>query len=57
MLEINRQQADVFANCEILFNDYGTAPGMLVSEAQKHYIFMPGVPFEMKHLMEQRVFP
>ncbi|RKE52528.1 competence/damage-inducible protein A [Sphingobacterium detergens] len=57
MLEINRQQADVLANCEILFNDYGTAPGMLVSEAQKHYIFMPGVPFEMKHLMEQRVFP
>ncbi|MGE8380310.1 MAG: competence/damage-inducible protein A, partial [Sphingobacterium sp.] len=25
MLEINRQQADVLANCEILFNDYGTA--------------------------------
>lgn len=57
MLEINRQQADVLANCEILFNDYGTAPGMLVSQADKHYIFMPGVPFEMKHLMEQRVFP
>ncbi|PUV21654.1 MULTISPECIES: competence/damage-inducible protein A [Sphingobacterium] len=57
MLEINRQQADVLANCEILFNDYGTAPGMLVSKEQKHYIFMPGVPFEMKHLMEKRVFP
>ncbi|OOG15980.1 competence/damage-inducible protein A [Sphingobacterium sp. CZ-UAM] len=57
MLEINRQQADVLANCEVLFNDYGTAPGMLVSHAQKQYIFMPGVPFEMKHLMEQRVFP
>lgn len=57
MLEINRQQADVLANCEVLFNDYGTAPGMLVSQGNKHYIFMPGVPFEMKHLMEQRVFP
>jgi len=57
MLEINKQQADVLANCEILFNDYGTAPGMLVSKEQKIYIFMPGVPFEMKHLMEKRVFP
>lgn len=57
MLEINKQQADVLANCEILFNDYGTAPGMLVSKEQKNYIFMPGVPFEMKHLMEKRVFP
>jgi len=57
MLEINRQQADVLANCEVLFNDYGTAPGMLVRHAQKQYVFMPGVPFEMKHLMVERVLP
>ncbi|WP_324756654.1 competence/damage-inducible protein A [Sphingobacterium thalpophilum] len=57
MLEINRQQADVLANCEVLFNDYGTAPGMLVRHAQKQYVFMPGVPFEMKHLMVARVLP
>ncbi|MGB3064836.1 competence/damage-inducible protein A [Sphingobacterium thalpophilum] len=57
MLEINRQQADVLANCEVLFNDYGTAPGMLVRHTQKQYVFMPGVPFEMKHLMVERVLP
>ncbi|MGJ1228015.1 competence/damage-inducible protein A [Sphingobacterium siyangense] len=57
MLDINLQQADVLANCEILFNDYGTAPGMLVHQNQKKFIFMPGVPFEMKFLMEKHVLP
>ncbi len=57
MLDINLQQADVLANCEVLFNDYGTAPGMLVNQDQKKFIFMPGVPFEMKFLMEKHVLP
>ena len=57
MLDINLQQADVLANCEVLFNDYGTAPGMLVRQNQKKFIFMPGVPFEMKFLMEKHVLP
>ncbi len=57
MLDINLQQADVLANCEVLFNDYGTAPGMLVHQDQKRFIFMPGVPFEMKFLMEKHVLP
>ncbi|MGF7026779.1 MULTISPECIES: competence/damage-inducible protein A [Sphingobacterium] len=57
MLDINLQQADVLANCEVLFNDYGTAPGMLVHQNQKKFIFMPGVPFEMKFLMEKHVLP
>lgn len=57
MLDINRQQADVLANCQVLFNDYGTAPGMLVQHDHQYYIFMPGVPFEMKHLMDKHVLP
>lgn len=57
MLDINLQQADVLANCEVLFNNYGTAPGMLVNQDQKQFIFMPGVPFEMKFLMEKHVLP
>lgn len=57
MLEINRQQADVLANCQVLFNDYGTAPGMLVTQGLQQFIFMPGVPFEMKFLMEKHVIP
>ncbi|MDM1294550.1 competence/damage-inducible protein A [Sphingobacterium sp. N143] len=57
MLEINRQQADVLANSTVLFNAYGTAPGMLVNQGEQQFIFMPGVPFEMKHIMEKHVFP
>ena len=57
MLEINRQQADVLKGCTILFNQYGTAPGMLIKKGATTYIFMPGVPFEMKHLMNTQVLP
>lgn len=57
MLDINLQQADVLANCEVLFNDNGTAPGMLVNQGEKRFIFMPGVPFEMKFLIEKHVLP
>ncbi|MBK1441703.1 competence/damage-inducible protein A [Parapedobacter sp. ISTM3] len=57
MLEINRRQADVLDKCDVLFNEMGTAPGMWVSHKGKTYIIMPGVPFEMKHIMLERVIP
>lgn len=57
MLEINRQQADVLDIAEVLFNDLGTAPGMWLNWQGKHFAIMPGVPFEMKHIMTERVLP
>src|SRR5690606_14282996 len=45
------------ANGEVLFNDWGTAPGMWVAHEGKIYVFLPGVPFEMKNLMSHRVIP
>ncbi|SEK98562.1 competence/damage-inducible protein A [Parapedobacter koreensis] len=57
MLEINRRQADVLDKSEVLFNEVGTAPGMWVMHKEKPYIVMPGVPFEMKHIMTERVIP
>lgn len=57
MLEVNQQQADVLENADVIFNSLGTAPGMWISQKNKQYIFLPGVPFEMKHLMEQAVLP
>ncbi len=53
----NYGQAEVLACCEVLFNDVGTAPGMWVEDQGVRYIFLPGVPFEMKFLMENRVLP
>lgn len=57
MLEINRRQADVLEKSEVLFNEMGTAPGMWVMHKGKPYVIMPGVPFEMKHIMQERVLP
>ncbi len=55
MPAMNVHQADVLANAEVLFNDVGTAPGMWVAQDGRYYVFLPGVPFEMKYLMENRV--
>lgn len=51
----NREQALVPKCCEVLFNKQGTAPGMWF-EKEGHYLaVLPGVPHEMKYLMEARV--
>jgi len=57
MTELNRQQAALPQNCIYLQNDWGTAPGMWFEQAGKVVISLPGVPFEMKSLMTQRVLP
>lgn len=57
MLERNREQALVPNNCHVLFNAQGTAPGMMWEKDGKIVVSMPGVPFEMKHLMETHVLP
>ncbi len=57
MPEINKGQADVLANADVLFNDWGTSPGMWIEDKGKVYVFLPGVPFEMKNLMTFRVLP
>lgn len=55
MLEVNRQQAFVPENCEVLSNPTGTAPGMWFDVDEKVYISMPGVPSEMKNIFQESV--
>ena len=55
--DINMRQAEVPVNCEVLFNQLGTAPGMWFSEGNKIFVSMPGVPFEMEALMKEAVLP
>jgi nicotinamide-nucleotide amidase len=57
MNENNRRQAEVPASCRVLKNAAGTAPGMWFEKDKTIFIFMPGVPFEMKHLMTEHVLP
>jgi nicotinamide-nucleotide amidase len=54
---INRLQAEVPENCITLYNKVGTAPGMWFDEEDVVYVSMPGVPYEMKYLMENEVIP
>lgn len=56
--ELNHSQAMVPEKCQVLFNYHGTAPGMWFENEQGHVaISLPGVPFEMEHLMEDEVMP
>lgn len=53
MLEVNRQQAMLPAKAKIIENDLGTASGMWFTKDEKTVISLPGVPFEMKGLMNK----
>lgn len=55
--ENNRSQAILPDNCRILRNYKGTASGMWFERGWKSLISLPGVPFEMEHLMETYVIP
>lgn len=67
MTDLNRGQADLPANADYMQNDWGTAPGMWFeharsdryagAESSRVYVSLPGVPFEMKHLMTNRILP
>ena len=55
--EMNRSQAYLPSKAEVLFNDNGTAPGMWFQRGEKAVVSLPGVPYEMKHLMREKVIP
>lgn len=55
--ELNRGQAMVPACCTVLHNAHGTAPGMWFEQGDKVVISLPGVPFEMVHLIDDIVVP
>lgn len=57
MTDLNRAQADLPANAVYIQNDWGTAPGMWFEHDERVYVSLPGVPFEMKHLMTNRILP
>jgi nicotinamide-nucleotide amidase len=54
---LNRDQALVPEHSRVFQNKLGTAPGLLLEKEGCNYIFMPGVPFEMKYLMEFEILP
>lgn len=55
--ELNRAQALVPEGSRVFPNRNGTAPGMWIERGGRVVVSLPGVPFEMKALMEEQVMP
>lgn len=53
----NARQAELPEACQMISNTMGTAPGMWFEHEDKVYVSMPGVPYEMKTMMERSVMP
>ncbi len=58
MPEANRQQADVPEGATVLPNRAGSAPGLWIEDERGRLaVLLPGVPVEMRGLLEQEVIP
>ena len=53
----NRSQAEVPRGARVIPNRHGTAPGLIVEGAGSTFFVLPGVPAEMKALLEEGVMP
>jgi nicotinamide-nucleotide amidase len=57
LTKLNEEQALVPRGCDVMQNSHGTAPGYFFHREGKHIAVMPGVPHEMKEMMERYVTP
>ncbi|WP_159022961.1 CinA family nicotinamide mononucleotide deamidase-related protein [Formosa sp. L2A11] len=55
--QLNVNQALVPSMATVLHNEYGTAPGMWIEHNSRVFVSLPGVPFEMKELIDISVLP
>jgi nicotinamide-nucleotide amidase len=55
--QINKDQALVPSKCTVLHNQVGTAPGMWMKKEGTVFVSLPGVPYEMKYLVENEIIP
>lgn len=57
LLEINKNQAVVLSKAKIFQNENGTAPCQMIEENDKIVICLPGVPYEVKPLIKDKIIP
>ncbi|MEM5564659.1 competence/damage-inducible protein A [Psychroserpens sp. AS72] len=55
--QVNLDQALVPSKADVLMNRYGSAPGMWLEKNNTIFISLPGVPYEMKALIDNEVIP
>ncbi|MCJ7813334.1 competence/damage-inducible protein A, partial [bacterium] len=54
---INREQAEIPEKAEIIENEIGTAAGLKFIKEGRTFFVLPGVPDEMKRMIEKSVLP
>lgn len=57
LLELNRSQADVLSRARVFQNDFGTAPCQMIEDNGKLVFSLPGVPYEVKPLIKDKIIP
>jgi nicotinamide-nucleotide amidase len=57
ILDINKSQAEVLSKAFVFQNEYGTAPCQMIREKGKIVLSLPGVPFEVKPLIKDKIIP
>ena len=57
LLEINKNQAVVLSKATIFQNENGTAPCQMITQNGKITICLPGVPYEVKPLIKDKIIP
>lgn len=53
----NKEQALIPSKARILRNELGTAPGLWLEKQNTVFVFLPGVPHEMKQIFVQKLKP
>ncbi|HQY20770.1 MAG TPA: competence/damage-inducible protein A [Ignavibacteria bacterium] len=54
---VNEAQALIPSNSKVIWNSNGTAPGILIVKDKKVFVALPGVPYEMKPMIDEQVIP
>ncbi len=57
LLQANIDQALVPSKATVLFNQFGTAPGMWMQKGSTVFMALPGVPYEMKNIVDTEIIP
>lgn len=57
IMQVNLDQALVPSKATVLMNKYGSAPGMWLEKNDTVFVSLPGVPYEMKAIIEDEVIP
>ena len=57
LIEINKHQAVVLTKAHVFQNEFGTAPCQMIEENGKIAVCLPGVPYEVKPLIKDKIIP